>query len=160
MKKPSGPIEVSTAQLAEVFGITTRRIAQLAEERVLVRTARGTFDLGEAVRAYMSYRERNLAVKLGAGPLHEARRRYLEARTKAAEILAAERVGALVPASQVEQSFAAIATAVRSALLSLPKVMAARIGMTKNIVEAEGMLRAAIEEALLELSATKVRVEE
>jgi phage terminase Nu1 subunit (DNA packaging protein) len=160
MTKTSAPIEASTAQIAAIFGITTRRIAQLVEERVLVRTARGTFDVGEAVRGYMSYREEKLASKLGAGPLHEARRRYLEARTKAAELLAEERTGKLVPASQVEASFAAIATAVRSALLSLPKTLAVRLGMVKGVVEAESLLRNAIEEALRELSLTKVRVEE
>jgi len=158
MKKTSAP-EVSTSELAAIFGITTRRIAQLVEERVLVRTSRGAFDLGEAVRGYMSYREGKLAVKLGAGPLHEAKRRYLEARTKAAELAADERVGRLVPASQVEASFAAIATAVRSALLSLPKVCAARLSLVQGVVETEKLLRAAIEEALTELSTTKVTVD-
>jgi phage terminase Nu1 subunit (DNA packaging protein) len=159
MKKMSGPIEVSTAQLAEAFGVTTRRVAQLVEERVLVRTSRGTFDLGESVRSYLSYRESKLAAKLGGGPLHEAKRRYLEARTRAAELAAEERTGKLVPASQVEASFAAIATAVRSALLSLPKVCAARLGMTKGVVEAEALLRAAVEEALSELSRSKVSID-
>jgi phage terminase Nu1 subunit (DNA packaging protein) len=158
MKKTSG-LEVSTSQFAEAFGITTRRIAQLVEERILVRTSRGTFDLGESVRSYLSYRESKLATKLGAGPLHEAKRRYLEARTKAAELAAEERVGSLVLASQVEASFAAIATAVRSALLSLPRVLAVRLGMVQGVVATEALLREAIEEALTELSATKVTVD-
>jgi phage terminase Nu1 subunit (DNA packaging protein) len=160
MKKPSAPVELSTAQLADAFGITTRRIAQLVEERVLVRSGRGMFDLGESVRSYMSYREAKLAGKLGAGPLHEAKRRYLEARTKAAEILAEERTGKLVPADQVEASFAAVAGAVRSALLALPKTLAVRIGMVQGVVEAEKLLRAGVEEALSELALTKVQVEE
>ena len=159
MKKTSG-LEVSTSQFAEAFGITTRRIAQLVEERILVRTSRGTFDLGESVRSYLSYRESKLATKLGAGPLHEAKRRYLEARTKAAEILAEERTGKLVPADQVEASFAAVAGAVRSALLALPKTLAVRIGMVQGVVEAEKLLRAGVEEALSELALTKVQVEE
>jgi len=154
----SAPIEVSTADLAKVFGISTRRIAQLVEERVLVRTARGMFDLGEAVRSYLSYREQRLAVKLGAGPLHEARRRYLEARTRTAELAAEERVGKLVPADQVEASFAAVVTAVRSHLLAVPAKVAARAGMCKTAVEVKALLQAEIAEALSELALTKVSV--
>jgi len=157
--KITAPIEVSTADLATILGVTARRVAQLVEEKVLVRTARGMFDLGESVRSYMSYREGKLAAKLGAGPLYEAKRRYLEARARNSELDAQRRTGEMVPAAQIEASFAAVATAVRSALLAVPKACAARLGMTKGVVEAEALLREAIQEALSELSLTEVRID-
>jgi phage terminase Nu1 subunit (DNA packaging protein) len=152
-------LEVSTSDLATILGVSSRRVAQLVEEKILIRTARGTFDLGEAVRNYVAYRERRIAARLGAGEMHKARQRYLLARAKNAEIAAEERIGKLVPADQVETSFVAIAGAVRSHLLAIPAKVAARAGMCKTAVEVKALLQAEITEALSELALTKVSID-
>ena len=49
-------MEVSTADLATVLGVTERRVQQLATTGVLDRLAHGTWNLPHSVQAFIGYR--------------------------------------------------------------------------------------------------------
>lgn len=46
---------VSTAEICEIMGFSSRRIQQLVEAKAVVRAARGKYDLVATVRAYTDY---------------------------------------------------------------------------------------------------------
>lgn len=81
MQDHSGPLNivVKPARLAEILGVTSRRVRQLAAEGVLTREAGGGYRLAPTVRAYLLTLDR--APDPARSGLQDARRREVEART-------------------------------------------------------------------------------
>lgn len=85
---------ISTRDLANLFGLSSRRIRQLCEERVLPAPAAGKFKLREAVSAYIT----DLRARKDSKTLMAVRTRRTEAQARLAECEAdlAERKTVLV----------------------------------------------------------------
>ena len=90
---------------------------------------------------------------------HE-RARLTAEKAKLAEMERLEREGKLVPVEQVEQVWGALSGVIRTRLLALPAKCAARLGMAKNAIEAQAILKAEVHELLKELAGTVVRVDD
>src|SRR5262245_2468236 len=86
----------SKAKLAALLGITTRRIEQLANEGVLVRSRGGDFDLEESVPKYCNYLRRDDETR-------QERRKLLRVQSKAVAIRAQANTGRLITRKEVRR---------------------------------------------------------
>ena len=93
----------------------------------------------------------------GSGSYTHERARLTAEKARLAEIERLEREGALVTVEQVAETWGALTGVIRTRLLALPAKCAVRVGMARNAVEVQAILKAEIRELLTELSATTVR---
>jgi phage terminase Nu1 subunit (DNA packaging protein) len=153
------PTEISTGDLARLLGITSSRIGQLVEERVLKRTARGQFNAAAAVQGFIEHKIRGAERAAAATDFGAARTSLMQARAKLAELERKEREGELIPRVQIEPAFLAVASTVRDRMLAIPSKTSARVGMCKTVVEVQTLLRAEIEQGLNEIASMPILVD-
>lgn len=115
-------LRVSSAQLAHVLGLTSRRVQQLAKEGVLARGPGGKFDLAASVQAYMASRQDAAVPSVATDRLREARAVEIERRI-------ALRDRELISLAEAMEKFELVTGAFLTALSGLP----ARI--TRNVRE-------------------------
>jgi hypothetical protein len=95
----------------------------------------------------------------GHGSYATERARWVAEKARLAELERLEREGALVPADQVAETWNALAHLIRTRPLALPAKCAVRVGMARNAVEVQAILKVEVREVLTELSSTAVRRE-
>jgi hypothetical protein len=93
----------------------------------------------------------------GRGSYAKEQARLTAEKAKLAEMERLEREGRLLPADEVAQTWAAILGVIRTRLLALPAKCAVRVGMARNAVEVQAILKVELREVLTELSSTAVR---
>lgn len=98
---------VSTEDLAEVLGVTARRVRQLGNEGVLHQSGRDEWPLGVNVRAYHEYR-----VKVAQAERGSDRDRLARAQAQKVEMENLRRRGELYPAEMVLETLQVIAAAI------------------------------------------------
>jgi phage terminase Nu1 subunit (DNA packaging protein) len=101
---------VDALTLAKVFGVTTRQIAALATDGVVVKRARARFDLIASCRNYITKLRK---------PDGGAKERLTLAQAELAELRLQESRAALLPASAVEREWANIMRDVRAGCLAI-----------------------------------------
>lgn len=89
-------MEVSTADLAEILGVSERRIQQLAGAGVLRRQAHGEWVLPESVQAFLEYRVQNETKRLTKGATNGADR-LKEVKARREELKLSREERELVP---------------------------------------------------------------
>jgi hypothetical protein len=67
------PAKCGIDDLATLLGISARRVTQLVEKKVLLREARGTFDVCDSVHRFIAHRETVVAQEHGVGAYGKAR---------------------------------------------------------------------------------------
>jgi phage terminase Nu1 subunit (DNA packaging protein) len=140
-------------QLAELFGLTTVRIHQLAGEGVVIRTARGTYDFWQSVQNYIKFLQERKVNQWddGSAGYSEARTRLTSAKATIAEIEADLKKGTTHDAAAVAAVWADMIGNARSKLLGLPAKLAGALdGLT--IQEREALLKDGVNESLRELA--------
>lgn len=140
------PKTVSAAQLADLLGVSGRRVAQLAQEGAIPKAARGVYPLPEAVRAYCAYAKANPDGRPRKMQTLEAEKtRLTRAQAELAEVKAAQARGDLLPVQAVQARWIETVTALRAALLAVPPRIAAQAGLDRA---AAALLDAEMREAL------------
>jgi len=129
------PVEVtvSTAELADAFGVSDRTVRDLAARGVLPRVAPGRFDLRASVRAYAGHLREQAAGRGngdGAAMTELSAERLREARERADKIALANAKarGEMVLAADVEKAWSEILRDVRARMLAVPARVRARLG--------------------------------
>jgi phage terminase Nu1 subunit (DNA packaging protein) len=151
---------ISLEQIAKLLDLTPRRVQQLSSEGIIPKSDRGRYELVPAVRGYVRYlRERALGQDLGGEQMAANKAKLTGTRAQIEEMKRARMAGEMVPREQIARAWAEVCMAVRSHLLGIPARLAARIGMAKNAVEVQQILRREIEEALSELAKVNVEIE-
>lgn len=112
---------VSSEIVADLVGVSRRRIEQLAGEGVVPRIAPGRYDQREVVRAYCEF------LRAGASGRGTADKGYRDERTRLAKVQAdkiaqqnAVSSGELVAVSDVAAAWSSILADVRAAMLAIP----------------------------------------
>jgi len=137
---------VTVAELADLLGLSTRTVKQLAAEGVFPRTSRGQYDLKAGVRNYTARLRDGAALRGGDDATSAARRRESEARALKVELANRKALGELVEAQEVARRWTASLTDVRARMLAVPARVAARLGHEAHaVVDAE--VRLALEGA-------------
>ncbi len=139
--------------IAKLFGLTERRVQQLAKDGIIPKPEKNQYELVGSVRAYINYLQQRAFGK-GAAPrdTHLERARLIKAQADMAEIDLAEKTGALVTVDRLEADWMAMVNACRSKLLSIPTKVAYQISNLKDPEEIENFLKRTIHEALTELA--------
>jgi len=137
-------IVVSRAELAQTLNLTETRISQLNTRNIMVKVAKGKYDLLKSVRNYMEYRDSD---DNDENNLTEARRLKIELDTKIAEIEYKKKIGEIIPREDAAREWGAVVRKIRAKLLSLPVKLAPEIELIQNKKE--------IREILSELAGTE-----
>ena len=127
---------------------------------MLLREARGTFDIGASVRAYVAHREAVVAAEHGTGTYAEARTEWMQEKAAAARIDRVEKQGKLVNVDIVRDQMVSLIGIVRTYFLGCPVKLAPRLVGLKTTIEFQQVLEREVREILTELSdqAVKARV--
>ncbi len=148
------PTSYPVTTIAKLFGITERRVQQLAQEGIIPKPEKNQYELVGCVRGFINYLQQRAFGK-GVAPqdTHLERARLLKAQADMAEIELAERTGALVTVERVETDWLEMVTACRAKMLSIPTKTAYQIAHLENPQEIEKFLKRTIYEALAEMAA-------
>lgn len=145
----------SIESIAKLLDLTPRRVQQLVKEGVIPKpVTRGQYDIIPSVVAYIRHLR---AIANGdGGDLITEKTRLARAQALKTEVEVARLQGQLVPVDAVESAWAAMVTAARAKLLTLP-VRAS--GLTVSLsceAEIERLLTDMVLEALSELARTAI----
>lgn len=145
----------TTAELAALVGVSTRRIQQLTADGIITAASKGHYLLSAAVQAYLSYR---LGESLTPEDLTVERRRreadtiLKEAKAKIARLDAEAAEGNYHRHEDVELFIDELIYEVRSAFISLPGRLAVDVARSSNAAECAEIIKGEVSEALNALS--------
>jgi len=146
-KKITDETTVSTAELARVLGLSTRRIQQLAQDGKVPPSTKGRFKLNESVKRYITFITGNKMteeeVKI------EKTRKMAEAQIKAAKatvakLEASEFQGKMHRSEDVQAITEDMANTLRSLLLALPGRLAVDVFNAASPAEVSVIIRGAV----------------
>ena len=146
-------MEVSTEQLANCLGITTRRVQLLAKESVVLKLRRGTYDLEKSVQGYITYKVESLEQSQEQKSLDEIRADHERWKMRKTQLAVRLMEGKLHRAEDVERVWTQSAAAVRSRLLGIPVKAAPQVVGMEDAGEVQKILQREVAEALNEIAA-------
>lgn len=123
------------ATLAAAFGITARRVQQLAADGVLPKSGRGKYPLVEAVRAYVAHALAGQSATNEPDDLVEARRLLLVEQTRRERRQNDLAEGRMIPRADVEQAQVTALAAVIGLVESLPGRTAGQLAGMSHAAE-------------------------
>lgn len=145
-------MEVSTEQLANCLGITTRRVQLLAKDTVVVKLRRGTYDLEKSVQGYIAYKLESVEQSQAQKSLDEIRADHEMWKMQKTKLAVRLMEGKLHRAEDVERVWTQSAAAVRSRLLGIPVKAAPQVAGMEDAGEIQQVLQREVAEALNEVS--------
>lgn len=113
-------MHLKTAALAGLLGISTRRLNQLVEEGIAVRTAPGMFDAAATVQAYVAHASGKAAGAVVELDLNREKARLAKEQADGQAMKNAVERREFVRAEDVAREWEDIIRSVRSAMLSVP----------------------------------------
>ena len=114
---------ISEAELADLLGITSRQIRNLAADGVAKKAGPARYELRASVRAYAESLRAKASrgrVKADDPELRAERLRLAAAQAEKVELSNSRTRGELIPAREVEAAWAGILREVRAAMLAIP----------------------------------------
>lgn len=149
-------VVVSSTVLADLFGLTTRRIRMLADEGVIQKTSRGRYNLQENIRSYIVYLKtsQNLKEKPVDNELDPDKERALLTRRQREKLdleIAAMR-GQMHFSNDVERVMNDMLANFRAKLIAMPTKVAPILIARNDISEVQELLQREFFEVLQELS--------
>jgi phage terminase Nu1 subunit (DNA packaging protein) len=146
--------ECSADELAEILGISPRRIRQLAEDGTVKNLAHGRYDLVASVRGYIEFRERSA---MAAGPEDYERERTLLTRAKReeAEVRTALLVGTAGDMGILREIMCDLILRARNKLLGIPATYAGQLASETDPNQIAALLNEGVTTALAELASAK-----
>ena len=148
--------EVKTTELAGILGVSARRIQQLAQDDIFRPVRRGWFSLGDSVRRYIAFLDKEKKQESDA-EREQSRKRvradveWKEARAKMAKLQAEELEGTMHRAEDVQAMTEQLLYAVRGALSALPGRCGKEVAETDNVRETIAILQREVNAAMDEL---------
>lgn len=112
-------MEMKTAALAGLLGITTRRLNQLVEEGIAVRPLPGTFDAAATIQAYIANVAGKAAGKTAELDLDRERARLAKEQADGQEIKNGISRGELLVAADVGRTWSDTCRRLRSEMLAV-----------------------------------------
>jgi phage terminase Nu1 subunit (DNA packaging protein) len=142
---------VTTAALADLFGITDRSIRDLAKRGIITRKGRG-FALTESVRGYCEHLRKLATGRGGETAIASAtadRARLARAQAELVETKQRKLAGTLVDAAEVESTWNGVLRTVGAGCLAIPSRCAQRLPhlTSHDVTEIDAEVRAALIEA-------------
>ena len=111
---------MKTEEIARLFGVTTRRVNQLAVDGVFQRVDAGKFDATQCVSAYVAHNVNKAAGKEIALDLDRERARLAKLQADGHELKNAQARDELMPRADVVRGWTDILRKVRAGMLAIP----------------------------------------
>lgn len=148
---------VRAGMLARLFGVSERRVRQMASEGIIPAAAsHGRYDQTLCVQGYVRHLKTRLdTAEHGNASLTAERQRLTSAKADMADMERKRLDGELVPISQITEGWLAAYSNVRTRILAIPDKLAPRIATVHSTIEAAHMLRAELYEALTEIATSE-----
>lgn len=142
---------VTSSEIAEILGVTERRIRQLTNDGALAKISRGKYDLSDSIKAYIDYR---IKTEMPEEELDKQREGALLLRAKRmkAELELKRMEGKMHAAEDVETVMNKMLTSFRSRMLVIPHKIAPQLQMEEDMNVIKEKVKKEIYEALQELS--------
>lgn len=142
---------VSTAEICEIMGLSSRRIQQLVDEKAIVRASHGKYDLVASVRAYVEYsKEKMISDDEDLNKLKEDTL-WTRARRKKTEAELGIILGLLHRSGDVENIMNSMMMAFRSQLLSFSSRLAPKVQGKKDLIEIQEIVKDEVGDLMNEL---------
>jgi phage terminase Nu1 subunit (DNA packaging protein) len=139
--------------IAKLFGLSERRIQQMAKDGIIPKAEKGRYELIGCVRGYIKFlQDRAFGKDVMTIDAHQERARLLKAQADKTELEVQVLNQGLVPITEVEIEWASMVTAFRTKMLFLPIRATHLVIGKKEFSEVEQVLRDLVVEALSELS--------
>lgn len=149
-------VVVAGGYLANIFGITDRRVRQLAEEGVIARVKKGRYDLVESIKGYIVYLKTNQDIKESKSEADldydMERAKHERIKREIAELNLAEMKGQIHYADDVEKVMNDMLSNFRSKVLSMASKLAPILIARNDINQIQDMINKEAYEVLEELS--------
>ena len=144
---------VPVSELAQIFGVSQRRIQEFVQLGILAKQKRGQYSLRGCTKAYIRF----LRDKQSRYPvdLQNERARLTKLQADKADHELKEARGEVIRAEDVAQTWGDLVIAARSRLLAIPTSLTPAVLAADNQNTVTELLRDSIEEALNELADTK-----
>jgi phage terminase Nu1 subunit (DNA packaging protein) len=118
---------VKVEEIARWFGVSDAAVRQLARRGIVVKAARGEYDLEESVRSYSTHLRQLAHGHKMTDTAPKERARLAAAQADAIELKNARARGALVDSEAVAKEWEGICRTIRAGMLRVPKRAAARL---------------------------------
>jgi plasmid maintenance system antidote protein VapI len=141
------PLTCSQLELAEILGITDRRVRQLTQEGTFEQKARGVYEIGPCVQAYF-----RLQQSIVRSQYQDEKTHLTKITREKAEIELAVLRGEMHRGEDVKYVMNTMLGNFRDRLLSLPLKLAPQVIAVTDLMTAQNMIKAEVYEALTELS--------
>ena len=152
----NGPNEwpsLKSSQLADLFGMSDRRIRQLVKDGVIPRDGRDRYPLRECVQAYIAYLKANPTESASVADLEfrklKAETEERQAKAERAQLDLDERRGELISREDMQREWTSRCVELRAAMLGLPNELGFRFtdDDTRALVEevSEDFVRSTLE---------------
>jgi phage terminase Nu1 subunit (DNA packaging protein) len=109
--------------LASLFDCTPRQVELLAQRGIVVRVARGRYDLAKSTRNYIKHLREQAAARVGQDPDKDAvgaNVKYKDASTRLLEMRLQKEAGQLIDVDEARSLWGGIIRQVRQAVLGVP----------------------------------------
>jgi phage terminase Nu1 subunit (DNA packaging protein) len=114
---------VTTIELADVLGLTDRRIRELVREGVIDRIDRGQYNLAECVQSYIKYKIDSISKREETGKLSEEQARLTKLKADREEIELKKLRGEVIPVYEIAKLWNYVITSAKTKLLSIPSII-------------------------------------
>lgn len=150
------PGEISTADLAELLGVTPHAVNDAARRGIIEKTGRGTWPMPDAVQRYVQNLRDAAAGREAEASTAEDRRAVLRATAEEKQLNVAERRRELVKRSDVDKVAKAAVVACREALLRIGARVGPHLAPVGTAAGCAQIVDAAVRDALDELAGLEV----
>ncbi len=146
---------VSTQELSNVIGITTRHINRLDDEGVFKKIGRGQYKLCESVQTYIANYVRQKDDDDSEVSYSEEKALLTKAQREKAEIELAELREEMYRSDYIIPIFQELLLGVRNRMLAIPQRCAPQVMAADELIDVQEIIKREIYDALTELAAWK-----
>ncbi|MGZ0084569.1 hypothetical protein ACWNXI_03035 [Caldibacillus thermoamylovorans] len=145
-------IVVSTSEIAEIFGLSDRRIRQLEKEEALVKISRGKYDLKASVQRYITFIKEQAEKTEEELDLTKEKTLLTRANRQKVELELQIMRGELHRSEDVRRVMNDMLSAFRARVLAIPSKTAPRLLAQTDLAVVQDIIKKEVYEALQELS--------
>ena len=150
---------VSVNKLAEILGLSRRRVNQLAADGIVVKGKRGQYNLAASVQGYcQSIRDGLMAEDEEGKNLVDHKLRYTAAKADTEEMRAAKMRGDLIPAKDVQVAWQEMSHMTRQRVLSVAPDATVQVRAAKTDAEGKELLQKSLTQALRSIASADISV--
>jgi len=144
--------------IGELLGVSESTVHRLIDDDIIVKTARGRYDLPWSVQNYIDYRCNKVKEEYDEEPIELKEKKLYEqmlhekTKREIAEVKLAKIRGDVHSSQSVELVWTDMLIAFKQKMRALPVRVAAEVNATMNMAEISTLISNRVDEALLELS--------